>query len=161
MKEIVLSYGLLFQNWRLARKIYRKEARILASTTVLNNRQGVDPWLDKLCGKDLLTSIFSSMWSNHGIRETYDANSQFPILSGRLKTIQDYIEGIQPSRTASLWNDRRDLRLWYTIWVVLIIGGISIVQASLGLILSGAQIAIAARAYDLQMQQSQPIRTAH
>jgi hypothetical protein len=159
MKEIILSYGLLFHDWRLARKIYRREERNRASTTTMCGIANVDPWLDKLCGMDLPSSIFSSMWSKHGIRDTYDANSQFPILSGRLKVIQDYIEGIQPSRIASLWYDRRDLRLWYTVWAVLIIGGISILQATFGLILSAAQVAIAAKAYDLQTQQSQPTAT--
>ena len=159
MKEIILSYGLLFHDWRLARKIYRKEERNRTSTMILYGRANVDLWLDKLCGMDLPTSIFSSMWSKYSIRETYDANSQFPILSGRLKIIQDYIEGIQPSRFASLWNDRRDLRLWYTVWAVLIIGGISILQASFSLILSAAQVAIAAKAYDLQIQQLQSTAT--
>lgn len=136
--------------------MYHEDERRLATTTIPYGRQIVDPWLDKLCGMDLPISIFSSLWSKHGIREMYDADSQFPILSGRLKVIQDYMEGIQPSRITSLWNDRRDLRLWYTVWVVLIIGGISIIQAAVGLILSGAQVALAAKAYDLQMQQSQP-----
>ncbi|KUJ20455.1 uncharacterized protein LY89DRAFT_771366 [Mollisia scopiformis] len=152
MKEIILSYALLFHDWRLARKIQRREERNRASTTTMSGIAKVDPWLDKLCGMDLPNSIFSSMWSEHGIRETYDANSQFLILSGRLKIIHDYVEGIQPSRFSSLCNDKRDLRLWYTVWAVLIVGGI-------GLILSAAQVAIAAKAYDLQIQQSQPTAT--
>jgi len=92
--------------------------------------------------------------SKHGIRETYNADSQFPILSEQSKTIQDYIEGIQPSRVASLWHDRRDLRLWYTVWVVLIIEDISIIQATTSLVLSGVQIAIIANAYNLQLKQA-------
>ncbi|PVH79566.1 hypothetical protein DL98DRAFT_630977, partial [Cadophora sp. DSE1049] len=154
MNEIILSYGLLFQNWRLAREVYRDEERSRASTTI-NGEGKVDPWLDKLCGMDLPIGVLSSMSSKHGIRDTYDAKSQFPILSGRLKAIQDYMDGKQPSRIASLWNDRRDLRLWYTVWVVLILGIISIIQSFLGIFLSGAQVAIASRAFELQMKQSQ------
>jgi hypothetical protein len=153
MREIILSYGLLVQNWRLARKLYRKE-RIRASTTGSLGRRNVDPWLDKLCGMNLPSSILSSLVSKHGIRETYDAKSQFPILSDRLKTIQDYMEGIQPSRVSSLWHDRRDLRLWYTVWVVLIIGGISILQAAVSIFLSVIQVAYAAKAYELQGKQT-------
>ena len=99
-------------------------------------------------------SWFSSSLSKQGVRETYDANSNFPILSERLKVIQDYIEGIQPSRFSSLWRDRRDLRLWYTVWVVVIIGGISIVLAFISILLAGAQVAIALKSYDLQKQSN-------
>jgi hypothetical protein len=107
MREVIMSYGLLFRDWRLARKHYRKEERKRASTKGNYGKETVDPWLDKLCGMDLPTSMVSSSLSKQGIRETYDADAEFPIFLKRLKIIQDYIEGIEPSHISSLWQDRK------------------------------------------------------
>lgn len=153
MEEIIKSYGLLFSEWRSARILYRRKERKKAVIKDRDRKGRVDPFLDKLCGFDRSTSMFASLFSSGGVREVYDARADFPILSPKLKSIQIYMEGIQPGRASSMWHDRRDLRLWYTIWVVLIIGGISIIQSSISIVISGAQLGMAYRSYDLQKQQ--------
>jgi hypothetical protein len=54
----------------------------------------------------------------------------------------------------SLWRDRRDLQRWYTIWAVLIIGGISVLLAIAQIWLSAAQVGIAAEALKIQKEQT-------
>ena len=144
---MLLSYVILFRDDRSARKLYRKTERTKASFISTNGRMSTDPWLDKLCGLDLSTSLFT--W-NQPVRETYHADSDFPILRKRLNRLHLYMDGIQPSRLTSLWRDRRDLRLWYTIWVVLIIGGISIIEAGVSIVLAAVQVGIAQEALELQ-----------
>ena len=60
------------------------------------------------------------------------------------------MQAIQPNRVQSLWQDRRDLRLWYTIWTVIFLGGISIIQAFVSIGIAAAQLRVAQDAYDLQ-----------
>lgn len=147
MGEIILSYALLIRDDRSSRELYRKqrEKAGLDDTSTL-----VDPLLDKLCGRDLSNSVWNF---RQPVRESYNAAAHFPILRGRLEVIEDYMAGIQPSRVTSLWRDRRDIRTWYTIWAVLIVGGMSIFLACISVYLAAAQLALAAKAYQLQLQQ--------
>lgn len=112
----------------------------------------MDPVLDRACGLNLPVSIFSI---GQPVRETYHAESDFPILRKRLLKLHYYIDGIQPNRVSSLWTDRRDMRLWYTFWAVIVIGGISIIQSFVSIFLSAAQVNIAQKAFELQQQQQQ------
>jgi hypothetical protein len=147
MDEVMLSYALLIRDDRSSRKLY-KEHR--SEACVDHTQEMVDPKLDELCGRHLSTSIWSF---GLPIRDTYDAATDFPILRERLEVIEDYMAGIQPSRITALWRDRRDIRTWYTIWAVLIVGGISIILACISVYLSTAQVALAAKAYELQLSQ--------
>lgn len=70
------------------------------------------------------------------MRDIYDIETDFPIFSNRFKKIQDYIKGIESSRFMSLWRDRRDLRLWYTIWTVIIIGVFSLILSTVSMFLA-------------------------
>ncbi|KAL8911208.1 MAG: hypothetical protein Q9171_003584 [Xanthocarpia ochracea] len=149
MKEILLSYRMLFRDNRSARILYRKTERKKASIVDATGNISSDPQLDALCGLDLSTSIFT--W-NQPVHETYHAESDFPILRKRLNILHLYMDGIQPNRMISLWRDRRDLRLWYTVWLVVIIGGISIIEAGISIVLSAVQIGIAQQALELQRE---------
>ncbi|KAI9671545.1 MAG: hypothetical protein M1817_003597 [Caeruleum heppii] len=150
MKEISLSYRMLFRDDRSARELYRRSQRAKASIITATGGRSTDPHLDMLAGLDLPTSFFSP---RQHVRETYHADSDFPILRKRLNRIQLYVDGIQPGRLTSLWRDRRDLRLWYTIWAVLIIGGIGVIQAFFAISLAAAQVGIARQSLKLQLQQ--------
>ena len=150
MKEMPLSYVMLFRDDRSSRILYRKIERSKTTTIDGNGTLSTDPWLDKLCGLDLSTSIFA--WSQP-VHETYHVDSDFPILRKRISKLHFYMEGIQPSRLTSLWRDRRDLRLWYTVWVVLIIGGIGILEAGVSIVLTAVQIGIAQEVLELQRRQ--------
>ena len=142
----MLSLRLLFRDDRRARRIFQRQERARAITSGI-----IDPWLDNLCGATHSTSILS--WGSP-VRETYSAKSDFPIFASRLHKVQEYVTGIQPNRIVSLWRDRRDLQRWYTIWAVLIIGGISVLLAIAQIWLSAAQVGIASEALKLQKDQS-------
>ena len=151
MGEILLSYVLLFGDSRSSRIMYKKtERRRAALEAGKITSYNVDPTLDRLCGLNNSKPNFSF---NQPVREVYSSTVDFPIFSDRLKKLQHYMQNIQPNRTMSLWRDRRDLRLWYTIWLVVILGAISIVQAFVALGVAIAQLRIAQDAYALQQSQ--------
>ena len=150
MNEIILSYSLLFKENRRSRDLYRSQERERASVSGQEGRRLMDPVLDRACGLDLPVSIFS--WGQP-VRETYHAESDFPILRKKLLKLHYHIDGIQPSRVSSLWTDRRDMRLWYTFWAVIVIGGISIIQSSITIFLTAAQVGLAQKSLVLQQQQ--------
>jgi len=110
--EVLLSYALLFRDDRRSRKVYQRQERSEASLVKLAKQIQVDPSLDELCGNNISASFFNF---GSSVRDLYDSETDFPILKDRLKRIQDYMERIQPKRFMSLWRDRRDLRLWYTM----------------------------------------------
>ncbi|KAK4159040.1 hypothetical protein QBC43DRAFT_327936 [Cladorrhinum sp. PSN259] len=164
INEVMLSYSLLFKAERRARKVYQRHERkraalgtkssIAAFIKDASSAGGhvpvvVDPCLDELCGN----SISSSVNLGAAVRESYDANIEFPIFKARLERIQQYVRDIQPNRFMSLWRDQRDLRLWYTIWVVIILSVIGIIIAAVSMFLAAAQVNLAKMAYKLQLQQ--------
>lgn len=150
LSEVMLSYALLFRDDRRARRIYQGSKRARAFVGKSGQRILVDSYLDELCGNDISTSFFKS---KSAVRDSYDADNDFPIFRDRLKKIQDHMKEIQPSRFLSLWRDRRDLRLWYTIWVVIILGVISLIESTISMLLAAAQVNLARMSYELQRQQ--------
>ncbi|KAI4279934.1 MAG: hypothetical protein L6R38_004854 [Xanthoria sp. 2 TBL-2021] len=149
--EVMLSYALLFRVDRRSRKVYQSCERARASLEKSTNQIQVDPCLDELCGNNISASFFTF---GSSVRDSYDSGSDFPIFKNRLKKIQDYMEGIQPNRFKSLWRDRRDLRLWYTIWVVIILGVLGLVVSLVSMFLAAAQVNLARLAYESQLQQT-------
>ncbi|KAM3446483.1 hypothetical protein MY3296_009630 [Beauveria thailandica] len=149
--EMQVTYRLLFRDDSRARKLYTQQERSRAAMTLDDYEGTVDPYLDDLCGKNSP----NSWWFSQSVRDSYDAEADFPIFKDRLKRIQDYMHGIQPNRFMSLWRDRRDLRIWYTIWVVIILGIISLIAQFIALALSAAQLSIAQKSYAAQLIQNQ------
>ncbi|KAH6627519.1 hypothetical protein F5144DRAFT_603776 [Chaetomium tenue] len=146
LREVMLSYTLLFKADRRSRRIYQRSERARAS---LGNgdQPFIDPCLDELCGYSISTSATTP------VRESYDANIEFPVFKARLERIQQYIRDIQPNRLMSLWRDRRDLRLWYTIWAVIVLTVIGLIIAAISVVLAGIQVNYARLAYDLQLKE--------
>jgi hypothetical protein len=151
LSEVMLSYALLFRDDRRARRVYQGFERARASLAKTGHRPHLDPCLDQLCGNNISTSWFTL---RSAVRDSYDADNDFPIFRDRLKRIQDYMKEIQPNRFMSLWHDRRDLRLWYTIWVVIILGVIGLIESTVSMFLSAAQVSLARMSYELQLRQS-------
>ena len=149
--EVMLSYTLLFRVDRRSRKRYQSSERVRATLATSLGRPQVDPCLDELCGINTSASIFTF---GSSVRDSYDSESDFPIFRDRLKKIQDYMEGIQPNRFLSVWRDRRDLRLWYTIWVVIILGVIGLIMSMVSMFLAAAQVNLARMSYELQLNQN-------
>jgi hypothetical protein len=151
MKEILLSYNLLFRDDRSSRVLYRAKERSKSSFSTVGLEAWVDPVLDRACGFDLPTSIFSF---DEPVRETYHPESDFPMLRERLLKLHYFMDGIQPTRMAALWRDRRDLTQWYTLWTLIIVGGYFIIQSIISILLAAVQVAIARKSLELQERQS-------
>jgi hypothetical protein len=144
MKEILRSYQLLFRENKKSRKLYCHRER---NKAVLNGKSNPDPVLDKVCGWDDRSSIWDT-WKP--ARETFHPEAHFPILRHRLEAIQNYMDGIEPNRMFSVWRDRRDLRVWVTIWVVILLGFIGIILNVVSIAISAAQLKAAQDSLQLQ-----------
>ncbi|EHK20634.1 uncharacterized protein TRIVIDRAFT_69156 [Trichoderma virens Gv29-8] len=148
LNEVILSYVLLFRSDRRSRKVYERSERARAALYREGSHFYTDPFLDELCGNR------SSSWFAFGgpIRESYDSSVDFPVFKARLERIQQHVKDIQPNRFMSLWRDQRDLRLWYTIWAVIILSIIGIVIAAISMFLAAIQVNLAKMAYELQLK---------
>jgi hypothetical protein len=150
MNEVILSYSLLFQCDSRARKEYFAKYRKAAQNDGI-----LDPLLDELCMGAKQSAFIRILHPfRQPVRETFDASSDFPILSDRLDRIQRFIDGIQPNRIRSLWKDKRDILRWYTFWAVVILGGVNLVIAMVQAALSSAQVQLARQALEAQLHPS-------
>lgn len=143
LKEIELSYALLFKHERKSRKLYQRHERNRAAFSVCGE-DITDPRLDELCIGQEAASV----------RGSFQASTDFPILSKRLIRVQQYMEGIEPNKFLLVWRDRRDLRLWYGIWIVIILQIIALIEGGIAVVLTGMQVNYAQKAYDLQVRQT-------
>ncbi|KAI9679565.1 MAG: hypothetical protein M1817_005587 [Caeruleum heppii] len=123
MAEIEASYQLIFADDYGSRAHFRnkewKRARSIFS----------DPYLQKICQDP-----------QAGARSYYDKKYDFPILSDRLSTLQNYMQSQNPGTMKALWRDRRNPLQWYTFWAVFFVGGLSVILATLQVGLSAAQL---------------------
>ena len=110
-----------------------------------------DPLLDRLCGQtsSKISTLPSVLWPDScrnlggGLlkQDVYSTHTDFPLLGGRLLELQEFSRRQSPSKIRDLWRDRRNPLQWYTLWAVLIIGGISVVLQIVQIFLSAAQLA--------------------
>jgi hypothetical protein len=138
MREILLSYDLIFSDDR-SRKLFRKMHRL-----DLEESEDVvfDFRLDEICQ--------SSSSGRFLFKETYNKHDDFPLLSARLTIVHDYIERQRPSRVKTLWQDRRNLLSWYTLWAVIALGLAGLLLSILQLLFGVMQTVFAYKAYRLQ-----------
>ena len=145
LQEVLLSYRVLFGQSRSSRKLFLNREKARAATTSVPHV--LDPLLNTLCGQCKVKSIRSlpsSLWpdtcqnSNGDLLEqdVYDVGLDFRLLGDRLLALQAFNTRQRPSRIRDLWRDRRDPLQWYTFWLVLFVGGfsllLSICQCGLG-----------------------------
>ncbi|KAI9677973.1 MAG: hypothetical protein M1822_008081 [Bathelium mastoideum] len=130
LREIILSYRLLFGQNKKARRLFRR----------LNPFQDYpketrDEMLYLLCGrKRLQTSL-----EVHE-RESYDLTYDFPILGPKLATLVNHLSERKPRTWRELWQDKRDSASWLTLWAVLIFGVLGIILALLQVIFQIIQV---------------------
>jgi hypothetical protein len=139
MHEILLSYTLIFRYDKSAQRVFQS-----IKVDPYDPKSCHDPLLVALCSTKVpaadLPEVGSSVFK---MKETFDAVSDFPILSARFYRIQAHIDSIQPNRIASLWRDKRDILRWYTFWAVVVIGGLNLIVATFQAALALAQVIIA------------------
>lgn len=145
LEEVLETYSVLFGNDERSKKLYRRLERVRATEA----RGGLaDPILDGLCGIGL-ESKDKELSRKHAITE-----ADFPVLWQRLQHLQEYILKEEPWDVKTLWQDRRDLLRWYTLWAVIILGLVGIILALVQVALSAAQVAVAIQS--LQYQRNTP-----
>ena len=132
LREIRLSYRLLFSDSTRSKRLYQRHERKRA---LIQGQH--DPFLDDLCSLRPESTTFSAS------RASYNVTTEFPILGDRLLLLQDYITRQQPSTVVALWKDRRDLLRFYTFWAVTIVGGTSLLFSLIQLLLSAEQVNLA------------------
>lgn len=157
MAEVLLSYPLLFRDDKRARRLYkhseRSNACIAPSPSAGHGSVEVDPVLDDCCRSRTMKA--ASAFEN-AERHAYDLDKNFPILKQRILRIQGFMSGISPNGFWSLWRDRRDTRMWYTIWAALIIGFITILEQTISMALTAAQVSLAVQANNIASGPSGP-----
>ena len=137
-QEVLMSYRLLFGQSSACRKRVRDQLQ------QLKHKACYDELLERVCcqSSKQLSKLPPSLWPiscrkvvENTLQEgdTYSSQDDFPLLGQRLVKVQDFNLRQQPSRLRDLWRDRRNPLTWYTFWVVLIFGTISILLAFLQL----------------------------
>lgn len=72
--------------------------------------------------------------------------SDFPLLGERLLQLQRYNDQQIPTRVKTMIRDKRDLAQWYTLWAVLLVGGLSVLLSIPQLGVAIAQLVVAVKA---------------
>lgn len=160
VQEILLSYRLLFGQDSRSRKLARGEISRLKTTLV---KQHVDSMLSDLCERKyehgslwwkrydkVLQSYPPEIWPitcrtmEGKLQESdaYNARDDFPRLGARLTKLQQFSLRQNPSKLTDLWRDRRNPLQWYTLWAVLIFGGVANLLAALQLAAGIAQVKV-------------------
>ncbi|KAI1359610.1 hypothetical protein F5Y08DRAFT_332211 [Xylaria arbuscula] len=144
-QEVLMSYRLLFGQYRASRKVAR------ALLQEMEEKHDYDQLLACLCTKsrkETAKMLPETSWpiscrdydNNLQEADSYSSQDDFPILGSRLIAIQEFNLRQQPSKLRDLWRDRRSPLQWYTFWAVLIVGGLSILLAILQLVAAIVQV---------------------
>lgn len=150
MRELLLSYSLIFKHSRRARQRYMSHERKRAwRPHQTDYPKVVDTCLDLYCAKDV--SARSGTKVSEGM--SYDLDNVFPILKQRIARLQNFMDDQTPHSFWTLWRDKRDIKIWYTIWVVIILGVIGVIEQMVAIGLAGWQINLAVKANALSLQQ--------
>ncbi|KAI6784642.1 uncharacterized protein J7T54_006688 [Emericellopsis cladophorae] len=120
LREVLLSYRLLFGQSGRSRSLFRKLqpfARI--------PHEGHDPFLPLICGRKDFNCPITLVE-----REEYDVAGDFPHLRSRIVRLISYASSKKPRSIRQLWQDKRDSTTWLAFWSVLIFGEVLIVFGS-------------------------------
>jgi hypothetical protein len=129
LKEIVLSYRLLFGQDQQSRRFYKKHF----SNSRLPTYQP-DELLLNLCTKT--GGLPETLGPD---RESYRLSRDFPILRQRIAILQHQLSSVRPRGWLAMWRDKRDRAQWYTFWAVIMFGSLATFLALLQTIMQGIQ----------------------
>jgi hypothetical protein len=136
---------MIFRNDDQARKNYEKHQRPLLATL---DGGLIDSELDVLCG----FSNFKKSIGAESIKNNYSFSGDFPIFTSRLRNVQEYMAQQQPNKIKAIWEDKMDLRLWYTFWAVVFFGTMGLILSLIQTICAGIQTAFAVKGYREQLK---------
>ncbi|KAL8836425.1 MAG: hypothetical protein Q9170_002913 [Blastenia crenularia] len=120
-REVLLSYRLLFGQHKVSRDLFNKRENIQASSEGI-----MDPLLVRLCGR---AENAKSLFQDNSVAEQacYDTETEFPFFGPQLVHLQKYACAGKTRRFVDVWYDRRDPAQWLLVWVVVILGSLSLV----------------------------------
>ncbi|KAK6528305.1 hypothetical protein TWF281_009549 [Arthrobotrys megalospora] len=118
LREVLLSYRLLFGQSPESRKLFRTVNPFKEKTP----KELHDPLLEQLCTAQQYSSLDFLQKVRIHERDAYRHKRDFPILRARIAIMQKNLRQWKPRGWPSIWNDRMDPASWYTFWAVLVIG---------------------------------------
>lgn len=139
-REVLLSLRFIFGSTRKSRKLaYR-----LAFPTLENRDNAFDALLQ---GKidHLLQEPVPLLHGKVATQDFLAPWTDFPLFGERMVELQRYNSLQQPTKTHKMVRDRRDPARWYLLWVVLLVGGLSVILSALQLVVGCVQLGYAAR----------------
>jgi hypothetical protein len=128
-----LSYRLIFSQDPASWKAFNKKIPTFPERWNCSDKQSddADPMLLTLCSSSFdspdASQIYYDIDASEGTSPYYYPDSDFPFLGRRILDLQTYVGGRNPHNWKGLWNDRRNVGLWWTFWAVIIIGGSTII----------------------------------
>ncbi|KAI1368527.1 hypothetical protein F5Y08DRAFT_335734 [Xylaria arbuscula] len=132
LREVLLSYHMLFAVDKKSRRYFRRRERRRCQEAI----GFLDPTLERLC-----TETNPGLLDPEKINKSvFSATGDFVILYNRMAALQDFVRTHNPTQRTKLWNDRRDLNLAYTFRAVIIFGAIGVVLSLAQTALSAAQL---------------------
>lgn len=127
LREILLSYRLLFGQSKQSRKLFRRFQDQNPSLTA-------DSLLFMLCGKGSIVNQYVPQ-----DRATYLVQRDFPILGYRIELLSEDLKGMKPRGWRDLLKDRRDTLQYWTFWLVAVFGVASLLLSLIQTVLAGLQ----------------------
>ena len=136
LKEVLLSYRLLFGQHAKSRKLFQR----ISGPADLPFEQP-DTLLSILCtAKSLDLEAGDDVFpQDHPV---YFAARHFPVLCERVVLLAKELDGRKPKGIKDLLRDRRDKLQWWTFWLISILGGLSLVLSVIQIALQGVQISM-------------------
>lgn len=102
-----------------------------------------DSLLRKLCCADCTHEPLYDEIGAADVRSVYSAQTDFPFFGDRLIALQEYVRLLEPMDLRALYYDRRDLSKFMSVWTAIVLGAMTLVLATLGVLLAAGQIATA------------------
>ena len=90
-----------------------------------------------------LKPLASKYAGNPKKQDTLAPWSDLKLFGERMLQIQKYNAAQRPTQTRKMIKDKRDPVRWYTLWAVLLVGGLSVIVGIMQLALSCAQLVYA------------------
>jgi hypothetical protein len=81
--------------------------------------------------------------------ETAPSFSSYPTFGKRLRDLKDYLDRQKPRTLKQIFKDRRDTVSYITFWVVIVVGGLSIILTLISIAVSSAQTVAAFEALNV------------
>ena len=133
-QEVLYTFCVLFGQQKASCRKFKEHQHKGRSLLPADD---IDPLLKTLCTTQWEKGPLQGLLDFNGVKLSYSARTDFPFFADRLHMLQEYTSNIAPHDWRSLWQDRRDLVRFYTVWPALIFGvvalGMGVVQILLGI----------------------------